>query len=134
MFKYYYFLQISCHVLGCDMVLDGEVIEGSFEELCEKFHGSFENKKVIRIILSKIEIVHCSFREYSLLLYMFYVYDNIWLVFEKRIFFSPPNFDSLLIYSTSRNFLTNFEQVSFLLISNMTKKLIKTTYPCLLQI
>ena len=77
MFKCYYFLQISSHVLGRDMVLGGGVIEGSFEELCEKFRGSFENKKVLRIILSKIQIVHCSFKEFSLLLYIFYVYNNI---------------------------------------------------------
>jgi len=37
MFKYYYFLQISTHVLERDMVSNGGVIEGSFEELCEKF-------------------------------------------------------------------------------------------------
>ena len=58
MFKYYYFLQISTYMLGRGMVLDG-VIEGSLEELCEKVCGSFENKKVLRIILSKILVIVC---------------------------------------------------------------------------
>ena len=45
MFKYYYFLQISCHVLGCDMVLDGEVIEGSFEDYVRNFMVALRTKK-----------------------------------------------------------------------------------------